>query len=90
MRFEWDPAKSAANRVRHGIDFTTAKDLWLDENRIEIHVPHPVENRRIIIGILDNKHWTTVYTMRGGAIRIISARRSREKEAALYDKAKIG
>ena len=90
MRFEWDPAKSAANKLKHGIDFTTAKDLWLDENRIEIHVPHPVENRRILIGTLYNKRWTAVYTMRGGAIRIISARRSRGKEVALYDKAKIG
>ncbi|MGD0884034.1 MAG: BrnT family toxin [Thermodesulfovibrionales bacterium] len=56
MRFEWDPVKSAANRIKHGINFTRAKDLWRDENRIEIHVPHPVENRRIIIGKLDNKH----------------------------------
>ncbi|MGD0281913.1 MAG: BrnT family toxin [Dissulfurispiraceae bacterium] len=90
MKFEWDRDKSDANRIKHGIDFTTAKDLWLDENRIEIHAPYPVEDRRITIGKLDNKHWTAVYTMRGGKTRIISVRRSREKEAALYDKEKIG
>ncbi len=90
MRFEWDPAKSTANKLKHGIDFTAARDLWLDENRIEIHLSHPVENRRIIIAKLNNKHWTAVYTIRGGATRIISVRRSREKEAALYDKEKIG
>ncbi len=88
MRFEWDPAKSAANRIKHGIDFTEAKDLWLDENRIEIHLPYPVESRRIIIAKLNNKHWTAVYTMRSGNIRIISVRRSREKEVLLYGKEK--
>lgn len=90
MEFEWDPAKSAANKLKHGIDFTTAKDLWLDEHRIEIHLPYPLEDRRVIIGKLHNKHWTAVYTMRSDAIRIISVRRSRKKETALYDKEKNG
>src|SRR5208283_4679832 len=83
MRFEWDPAKSAANRIKHGIDFSTTKDLWLDENRIEIHVPHPVENRHIIIGKLDNKHWTTVYTMRV-ALSGLFRRGVRGKRRRLY------
>jgi len=90
MKFEWDRDKSDANKKKHGIDCTTAKDLWLDENRIEIHAPYPVEDRRIIVGKLNDKHWTSVYTMRAGNIRIISVRRSREKEATLYDKEKIG
>ncbi len=88
MKFEWDPAKSAANGIKHGIDFTEAKSLWLDENRIEIHLPYPVESRHIVIAKLNNKHWTAVYTMRSENIRIISVRRSREKEVALYGKEK--
>ena len=90
MKFEWDPAKSAANKTKHGIDFADAKDLWLDENRTEIHLPYPVESRRIIIGKLNDKHWTAVYTTRDENIRIISVRRLREKEVALYDKEKNG
>lgn len=90
MIFEWDPVKNDANKVKHGIDFNTAQELWHDENRIEIRTPHPVENRYIIIGRLKNKHWTAVYAPRGDTIRIISVRRSREKEAALYDKEKAG
>ncbi len=62
--------------------------MWLDENRIEIHLPYPVENRRIIIAKLNNKHWTAVYTMRSNNIRIISVRRSRDKEVVFYDKEK--
>jgi len=88
MRFEWDPIKSATNNSKHGMDFESAKDLWRDDNRVEIHVPYPDEERFIIIGKLYNKHWTAVYTMRDTKIRIISVRRSREKEVQLYDNKK--
>jgi uncharacterized DUF497 family protein len=90
MKFEWDVAKNSVNRVKHGIDFETAKGLWLDDNRIEIQAPHPVENRYIIIGKLQGKLWTAIYTKRGDAVRIISVRRSRKKEAMLYEKENAG
>jgi hypothetical protein len=86
MKFEWDAKKSRTNKVKHGIDFETAKGLWLDENRIEIQAPYPVEDRSIIIGQLHNKLWTGIYTLRGDAIHIISVRCAREKEATLYEK----
>jgi len=85
MKFEWDAAKSAANKAKHGIDFETAKNIWPDENRVEIHAPYPVEDRTILIGRYQGKLWTAIYTMRGETIRIISVRRAREKEARLYE-----
>jgi uncharacterized DUF497 family protein len=85
MPFEWDPSKSMANKEKHGIDFETAQRLWSDENRVGIHVSHPVEDRWILIGKKDDKLWMAIYTLRGNAIRIISVRRSREKEMDLYD-----
>jgi uncharacterized DUF497 family protein len=85
MLFEWDPPKSIANQEKHGIDFETAKRLWSDENRVEIHASHPVEDRWILIAKRGEKLWTAIYTFRGNAIRIISVRRSREKEVDLYD-----
>ncbi|MBI5101241.1 MAG: BrnT family toxin [Nitrospirae bacterium] len=45
-------------------------------------------SRCIIFGRLNNKHWTAVYAMRGAKIRMISVRRSREKEVQLYDNKK--
>jgi uncharacterized DUF497 family protein len=91
MKFGWDARKSVANKGKHGIDFETARALWLDENRIEIGAPHPIEERRILIGRLQEKLWTAVYTLRGeSTIRLISVRRSRDKEVALYEKGKIG
>ncbi len=50
MKFEWDSNKSDANELKHGIDFKTAKNIWFDENRIEIQAPYPVEERWIVIG----------------------------------------
>ena len=88
MEFEWDLDKSRSNLVKHGIDFETAKNLWMDEDHIEIWAPHPVEDRGIIIGKHQNKLWTAIFTMRGNAIRIISVRRARKKEAKLYEKEK--
>ena len=87
MDFQWDARKNVANKAKHGIDFESAKALWLDENRIEIEAPHPVEGRRILIGHLHGRLWTAVYTIRGkSSIRLISVRRSRKKEVGLYEK----
>ena len=90
MNFEWDEEKSESNRLKHGIDFETAKSLWLDENRIEIHAPYPLEERNIIISQYENKLWTAIYTVRGEAIRMISVRRARKKGAALYEEEGAG
>jgi hypothetical protein len=35
VAFEFDPAKSAANKVKHGIDFVEAQAIWRDDNRLE-------------------------------------------------------
>jgi hypothetical protein len=88
MKFEWDIVKSATNNTKHGIDFETAKDLWRDQNRVEIRIRYPDEERFIIVGKLNNRNWTAVYTTRTDIIRIISVRRSREKEVQLYENKK--
>ncbi len=31
MRYEYDPNKSHANKIKHGIDFEEAQALWLDK-----------------------------------------------------------
>ena len=30
IKFEWDPEKSHTNRLKHRIDFESAKSLWED------------------------------------------------------------
>ena len=86
MQFEWDDEKSRINKTKHVIDFDTARGLWNDSNRVEIHTSYPLENRTILIGKIDKKLWTAIFTRRGNAIRLISVRRARKQEAKLYGK----
>jgi len=90
MTFEWDEGKSRINKAKHGIDFESAKNLWLDEDRIEIHAPHPLENRSIIIAKYQHKLWAAIYTIRDDTIRLISVRRARRREVNIYEKENAG
>jgi uncharacterized protein len=85
VEFEFDEAKSDANRAKHGIDFIAAQELWLDEFLIEIPAKTVDESRSLVIGVIRSKHYSAVITHREGRIRIISARRSRAKEVAIYE-----
>jgi len=38
-----------------------------------------------VIGQIGGKHWSVVVTYREQRVRLISARRSRKEEAALYE-----
>jgi len=87
MEFEYDVEKSAANKIKHGIDFGEAQALWEDDNRIEASVVSTTEERFIVTGMIGNKHWTVVITYREFFIRIISARRARKKEIQFYEQA---
>jgi uncharacterized protein len=85
MEFEFDTARSDNNRMKHGIDFHEAPSLWDDPDIVEIPAKLPDEARFLVIGMIDRKHWSGVITYRGGAIRIISVRRSRKEEVDIYE-----
>jgi uncharacterized DUF497 family protein len=85
VEFEFDPAKSQANKEKHGIDFVDAQLLWLDSMLLEIPVRTTDESRFLIIGKIDEKHWSGVVTYRENRIRIISVRRSRKEEVEIYE-----
>lgn len=82
--FEYDPDKSAANLAKHGIDFEQAQALWDDDDRFSIMSGDEAEHRWLVIGKIEDRHWTAVYTMRDQSIRIISVRRSRRNEVSDY------
>lgn len=50
MDFEFDPAKSATNLEKHGIDFDAAQALWLDERLLEVPEKTEDEPRFLAIG----------------------------------------
>jgi uncharacterized protein len=83
--FEFDEEKSQANAGKHGIDFVEAQALWSDPNLIEIPAKTVDEPRFLVIGRISGKHWSAVVTHRNERIRLISVRRSRPEEVALYE-----
>lgn len=88
MQFEWDDEKEKINIAKHGIDFATAALVFNDDNRLEVYdVEHSeYEDRYITIGIIDGVEYLVmvVYTERGEAIRLISARKATNAERSRY------
>lgn len=85
MEFEYDPAKSAVNKDKHGIDFVEAQALWQDDRLADAPIPSEDEPRFLVIGRLEGKHWTAICTLRGDVVRIISVRRARKVEIGYYE-----
>jgi uncharacterized DUF497 family protein len=83
--FEFDPLKSESNLAKHNIDFVEAQLLWSDPMLLEIAAKTEDEPRYLVIGLIDGKHWSAVITYRGANIRLISVRRARAEEVALYE-----
>lgn len=83
--FEFDEAKSESNRDKHGIDFVDAQLLWTDPNLLQIPAKTIDEPRYLVVGLIQEKHWSAVITFRNENIRIILVRRSRTEEVALYE-----
>jgi uncharacterized protein len=86
VQFEFDKAKSLANKLNHGLDFIEAQRLWLDPDLMRVPVLRDAEERWLAIGMIGEKHWSVIITYRGTRVRLISARRSRPKEVAHYER----
>jgi uncharacterized DUF497 family protein len=84
MVFEFDPEKSQANLLKHGIDFEQAQTLWRDPAGLDVPSKYSGERRKLRIAAREGKLWTTIYMEREGKTRIISVRRSRENERNAY------
>jgi uncharacterized DUF497 family protein len=87
MKFEFDPAKSQANLVKHGIDFVAGQAIWSDADVIR-DVPEAVRQGEAYwkaIGSAQGQVWSAIYCYRAGAVRIVSIRKAREDERAEYE-----
>lgn len=85
MEHEFDERKSRANKAKHGIDFVEAQALWSDEALAETPALCDTEERFLVVGRIAGKHWSAFITYRGKVIRLISVRRSRPEEVAIYE-----
>jgi len=84
--FEWDAEKAADNLRKHGVPFELAQRVFDDPRWIDIEVSRAQdgEPRYKAVGNIDDKLFAVVFTMRGDARRIISARRTNAKEDRQY------
>lgn len=89
MRFEWDPAKAAANLAKHGIAFAEASTAFSDDAALVMADPDhsAVEDRFILLGLsAELRVLVVVHCLReaGHVIRLISARRANRDERRQY------
>ena len=76
MNFEWDEAKSSQCFEHRGFDFAYVAHAFLDPNRVI---------RLQMLGQVQGRLFHVVFTMRGVAIRIISARKANLREVNDYE-----
>jgi uncharacterized protein len=89
LRFEWDPAKAAANARKHGVTFQEALTVFSDELGLLLDDPdHSAsEERFVLLGLsstLDTLVVVHCYRETRDSIRIISARKASRPERANY------
>lgn len=89
LRFEWDEAKSAANRRKHGVSFEEAKSVFADDFARLVADPEnsESEDRFILLGMSAHLRVLVICHCyrHGNTIRIISARKADKSERQQYE-----
>ena len=85
MEFEWDEQKAQGNILKHRIHFRQVIPAFFDPFRLEYADPEQSEERIRLIGQVQGRIVFVVYTWRGDAVRIISARKATKDEREKYN-----
>lgn len=89
LKVEWDEAKSAANRRKHGVSFEEAKSVFADDFARLIADPEHSESevRFVLLGMSAHLRVLVVCHCyrHGDTIRIISARKADKSERQQYE-----
>jgi uncharacterized DUF497 family protein len=86
MAFEWDPAKERANYAKHGVHFADAVGALEDERALTEPDTSTSEERFKTLGMdFLGRVIIVVYTYRGENIRLITARKARPRQRAVYE-----
>lgn len=87
IHFEWDGAKAAANRRKHGVELVEGCEAFFDPFLRGIDAGQEAwEAREAILGM--TARWQLLHVAfveRGEVFRIISARRATRAERRLYE-----
>ena len=87
MSIEFDPAKAADNVRKHGVSFADAEVVLSDPMALTVEDAGAIgERRHVTIGLGGaGEVLVVVWTSRGDAYRLISARRATRKERKAYE-----
>lgn len=85
MRTEFDAAKDAANRAKHGLslaEFTgfDEEPIVNEDDRFDYG-----EQRFVALGRIEGRPHAVIYTRRGEVMRLIGFRRAHEKELRRHE-----
>ncbi|OGQ04704.1 MAG: hypothetical protein A3F82_08410 [Deltaproteobacteria bacterium RIFCSPLOWO2_12_FULL_44_12] len=88
MEFEWDSEKSRFNKIKHDVSFEEAIAVWENIHMEVRNLAHSedTEKRSATMGWIGKKLYVVIWTKRKNKIRIISVRRAREREEAIFFK----
>jgi uncharacterized DUF497 family protein len=87
VEYEWDRAKAAANLKKHGVRFADAVLALEDPAALTMPDPDSTGEPRFVCLGVDSmgRVLVTVFTYRGGKIRIISSRKASRSERRNYE-----
>jgi uncharacterized DUF497 family protein len=88
LHFEWDRRKAFENGAKHGVTFVEAKTVFADPLAVIVEDDRHSrgEVRQAVFGVSDRgRHLAVMFTVRGSAFRIISARVMTSRERREYE-----
>jgi len=90
IEFNWDQWNRQKNEIKHGVSSLEAESAFFDSNyRLFRDVKHSTskEERLILYArSSENRVLMIAFTIRGGLVRIITARPASKKERTVYEK----
>ena len=89
IKFEWNLAKAALNKKKHGVSFEEAQSVFYDEFAVQFFDDErsESENRFLMLGFSDEARLLIVCHCerdQGDTVRIISARKATKNEGKYY------
>ncbi len=87
--FEWDDVKAARNWRKHDASFEMGREVFKDLSAIDWddYGQDEGEDRFVTVGMVEDRLLFVSYTVRGGRIRIVSARAAEPYERRRYHNA---
>ncbi len=85
MKIEFDPAKDAKIRRKHGLSLAAAAMLAIEAAFVVPDERHDYGEARLqAYGLIDGRLYVLAFTMRGEVLRAISLRKANSREVRRY------